>query len=100
VAADKENPRDGKFLENLGYYNPRTEPFTFRVKEDRVYDWLSKGAQPSDSVVKLFNTVGLTERHDRYKAGEPLETLLAEAEEEYSKRDENPKTRRDPVESG
>ena len=46
VAADKESPRDGKFLETLGYYNPRTEPFTFRVKEDRVYDWLSKGAQP------------------------------------------------------
>ncbi|NLF51013.1 MAG: 30S ribosomal protein S16 [Leptolinea sp.] len=54
VVADKESPRDGRFIEILGSYNPRTEPFTLIIKEDRVYDWMSKGAQPSDSVVQLF----------------------------------------------
>ena len=58
VAADKESPRDGRFLEILGSYNPRTEPFTFDVKEDRIYYWLSVGAQPSESVAKLFKSVG------------------------------------------
>ena len=56
VVADKEAPRDGRFLEIFGFYNPRTDPFTLEVKEDRVYDWMSKGAQPSESVVKLFNS--------------------------------------------
>ena len=65
VAADKEAPRDGKFLEVLGHYNPRTEPSTISFKEDRVYHWLSVGAQPSDSVERLFNQVGLLEiAHD------------------------------------
>ena len=93
VAADKESPRDGRFLENLGYYNPRTEPFTFRVQEDRVYDWLQKGAQPSDSVKQLFRSVGLWDRFERFKAGEELDTLLAEADAEYSKREINTKTK-------
>lgn len=79
VVADKEAPRDGRFIEILGFYNPRTEPFTLDIKEDRVYDWMMKGAQPSESVVKLFNSVGLTARFARLKAGEPLETLIAEA---------------------
>jgi small subunit ribosomal protein S16 len=51
VAADKESPRDGRFIEILGSYNPRTDPATISLKEDRVYDWLSKGAQPSESVM-------------------------------------------------
>lgn len=86
MAADKESPRDGRFLEILGHYNPRTEPFTLVVDEARVYDWMSKGAQPSDSVIKLFKSVGLMERFERYKKGEPVETLLAEAKAVYEKR--------------
>jgi small subunit ribosomal protein S16 len=95
VAADKESPRDGKFLEILGHYNPRTDPSTIVLKEDRVYDWISKGAQPSDSVVKVFNSVGLMDRFERFKAGEAVETLLAEAEKVYASRNINPKTRRE-----
>ena len=86
IAADKESPRDGKFLEILGNYNPRTEPFTFQVKEDRIFDWMSKGAQPSDSVLKLFKSVGLLDRFARYKAGEPVEKLLEEAKAVYESR--------------
>lgn len=85
MAADKESPRDGRFLEILGYYNPRTEPFTLDVKEDRVYEYLRTGAQPSDSVMQLFKSVGLMERFDRFKAGESQEVLLAEAKAAYEK---------------
>ena len=96
VAADKEKPRDGRFLEILGFYNPRTEPATIQVKEDRVYDWLSKGAQPSDSVKQIFNVVGLMERYEKVKDGAKLEDVLADAKKFYDSREVNPKTRRDP----
>jgi small subunit ribosomal protein S16 len=79
VAADLEHPRDGRFLEILGFYNPRTSPETIELHEERVYDWIKRGAQPSESVAKLFKTIGLMERFERYKAGESVETLLAEA---------------------
>lgn len=79
VAADIEHPRDGRFLEILGFYNPRTKPETIELHEDRIYDWISHGAQPSGSVAQLFKTTGLMERFERFKAGEALETLLAEA---------------------
>jgi|SRR5271157_612032 len=95
MAADKESPRDGRFLEILGFYNPRTEPFTLEVHEDRIYEWMSKGAQPSESVLKLFKSVGLLDRFARYKAGEPVETLLAEAKTVYEARKVNPKTRQE-----
>jgi small subunit ribosomal protein S16 len=79
VAADIEHPRDGRFLEILGFYNPRTSPGTIELHEERIYDWISKGAQPSESVAKLFKTSGLTERYERYKAGESLDVLMTEA---------------------
>jgi small subunit ribosomal protein S16 len=92
VAADKEAPRDGRFLEILGFYNPRTQPATIQLKEDLIYNWLSKGAQPSESVVQVFNSIGLLERYERYKQGEALEVLLAEYEEAEKARNVNPKT--------
>jgi small subunit ribosomal protein S16 len=92
IAADKEAPRDGRFLEILGSYNPRTEPSTLVVDEARLFDWMSKGAQPSDSVVKLLNSVGAMERFARYKAGEPIETLLAESKTAYEKHSPGEKT--------
>ncbi len=95
VAADKEAPRDGRFLEILGYYNPRTRPGTIHFEEDRIYHWLGVGAQPSESVVKLFKIVGLLERYERFKAGETVETLLQEAADAEAARAVNPKTRYD-----
>jgi small subunit ribosomal protein S16 len=94
VAADKEDPRDGRFLEILGFYNPRTEPSTIRLKEDRIYDWMSKGAQPSESALQVFKSAGLMDRYERFKKGETLETLLAEAATLEEQRNTNPKTRR------
>ena len=86
VVADKESPRDGRFLEVIGLYNPRTEPFTLDVKEDRVYHWMSNGAQPSESVAQLFKSTGVLERFSRLKAGEAQETLLSESKTFFEKR--------------
>jgi small subunit ribosomal protein S16 len=80
VVTDKENPRDGRFLEIVGFYNPRTQPTTLTMDEARIYDWMSKGAQPTESVAQLFKTAGLDERFARLKKGEAVETLLADAE--------------------
>lgn len=95
VAAEKEMPRDGRFLEILGFYNPRTEPATVEVQEDRIYHWLKNGAQPSDSVKQIFGFSGVTERYERFKAGEDLETLMAESEKMMEERNTDPRTRRD-----
>ena len=95
VAADKEAQRDGRFLEILGHYNPRTEPSTIHFEEDRIFYWLSVGAQPSDSVVSLFRQMGTLERFERYKAGEDVEKLLQEAAAVEEARRVNPQTRRD-----
>jgi small subunit ribosomal protein S16 len=81
VAAESEHPRDGRFLENLGTYNPRTDPATIQLDEARIYHWLRNGAQPSESVLKLFKTAGTDARFARLKAGEAEETLLAEADQ-------------------
>jgi small subunit ribosomal protein S16 len=92
VIADKESPRDGRFLEIVGFYNPRTEPATLNIKEDRIYEWMSKGAQPTESVAQLFKTMGTVERFERFKAGEPIDALLAEAESARVARVSNSKT--------
>lgn len=95
VAADKESPRDGRFLEILGFYNPRTEPATIQLKEDRIYNWMNNGAQPSDSVLQVFKSAGLLDRYERYKKGEALDTLLQEAESAQAVRNVTTKTRRE-----
>jgi small subunit ribosomal protein S16 len=94
VAADRESPRDGRFLEVLGFYNPRTEPATIQLKEDRIYDWLGRGAQPSESVRQVFRSAGLLDRFERFKAGEAIETLMEEAAAAEEERTGSPKTRR------
>ena len=54
VAADSRSPRDGRFIEIIGRYNPQTNPSTIDLDEDKVRDWLSKGAQPSETVKRLL----------------------------------------------
>lgn len=94
VVADKESPRDGRFLEIVGFYNPRTEPGTLDIKEDRIFEWMSKGALPTESVAQLFRTAGTDVRFERLKKGETLETLLEEAKTARAARVVNPKTSR------
>ena len=93
VVANIESPRDGRFLEIVGFYNPRTNPATVDLKEDRIYDWLSKGAQPSESVVKIFSSIHLMDRFARFKAGEPVADLVAEATKARESQAINPKTK-------
>lgn len=80
VVADSRAPRDGRFIEEIGFYNPRTEPETLRIKEERALHWLSVGAQPTDSAERLLKTRGTFARFERLREGESLEALLAEAE--------------------
>lgn len=54
VAADSRSPRDGKFIEIVGRYNPQTDPSTIELDEAKVKDWLSKGAQPTEAVARLL----------------------------------------------
>ena len=58
VAADSRSPRDGKFLEIVGRYNPQTDPSTIELNEERIKDWISKGAQPSQTVQRLLKAKG------------------------------------------
>lgn len=79
VAADKESPRDGRFLEILGVYNPRTQPATIHLKEDRVFHWMKNGALPTESVEQVFKSAGVMDRWERFKKGESIEALMQEA---------------------
>ncbi len=81
VAADARSPRDGKFLEALGLYNPLTKPHTVDVKEERILYWLSNGAQPTNTVKSLLREKGIILKNDLIKRGldnEKIESELAE----------------------
>jgi len=95
VAAEKEAPRDGRFLEILGVYNPRTNPATIKLHEDRIYHWMKNGAQPSESAVQVLKSAGTLERFERFKKGEAVETLVAEAAAAEAQRAAPVKTRKD-----
>jgi small subunit ribosomal protein S16 len=78
VVANVEAKRDGRVVERIGHYNPRTEPVDYRIDESRALYWLSVGAQPSDAVQRLLVKQGTIERLGRLREGEPLDSLIAE----------------------
>jgi small subunit ribosomal protein S16 len=59
VATDQRNPRDGRFIEVLGHYNPQTDPSTIDLDADKLRTWIQKGAQPSNTVKKLMKAKGI-----------------------------------------
>jgi small subunit ribosomal protein S16 len=59
VAADSRSPRDGRFIEIVGRYNPQTDPSTIELDEPKIRDWLAKGAQPSAPVARLIKAAGI-----------------------------------------
>ncbi len=81
VVTDKRKARNGSYLENIGHYNPRTQPATEIIAEERALYWLSVGAQPSDAVRRLLEHTGTWQRFQRLRQGEDLQDLLKEAEE-------------------
>ena len=65
VVADSRAPRDGRFIEEVGYYNPVSQPKELRLDEDKIFEWLKKGAQPSDTVRSFLSSAGLMAKlHD------------------------------------
>lgn len=62
VATDSRSPRDGKFIEILGHYNPRTNPATISLKEEKVLQWLKNGAVPTDRVKKILQSSGILQK--------------------------------------
>ena len=60
VVSDSRSPRDGKFIEEIGTYDPTQEPTAFKVNEEAAKKWLSNGAQPTETVGKLFKNAGIT----------------------------------------
>ncbi len=73
VVADGRSPRDGRYIEILGHYNPRTDPSTIQIDTERVDHWLGVGAQPSEAVTKLIEVA-------RSESAEPVAAGEAEAE--------------------
>ena len=69
VVADSRMPRDGRFIEEVGYYNPLTTPDEVKLEEDKIFEWLEKGAQPSDTVRSLLSKAGLMTRYHDAKYG-------------------------------
>lgn len=70
VVADQESPRDGRFIEIIGHYNPLTDPATMDIKQDRALYWLGQGAQPSDAALRILNKLGVMEAFEAQKSGE------------------------------
>ncbi len=80
VVADSRSPRDGRFIENIGHYNPRTDPPTVVIKQDRAIYWLSVGAQPSDAVARFFRKLELPDKVKQVHKGSKIEDLVSEPE--------------------
>ncbi|MGB9813440.1 MAG: 30S ribosomal protein S16 [Thermovenabulum sp.] len=62
IVADSRSPRDGRFIEEIGYYNPLTDPAEIKIDEEKALGWIKKGAQPTDTVKYLFKVTGLLEK--------------------------------------
>ena len=70
VVADSRSPRDGKFIEIVGRYNPQTDPSTIELDQEKIQEWIGKGAQPSDAVAKLIK---IAEKSDAQPAAAQAE---------------------------
>ena len=79
VAADARSPRNGRFIEIVGIYDPRPDPSAVRIDNDKAVDWLRKGAQPTDSVRKLLEISGAWETYSGEPSTRPVLTPPAPA---------------------
>lgn len=84
VVTNQRSSRDGRFIEIIGFHNPRTRPTTDVIQEDRALYWLSVGAQPTEAVRSVLNRTGTLARYERMRQGESLEVLVAEREKEVA----------------
>ena len=70
VVADSRSPRDGRCIEEIGYYNPLTEPKTVKIDDEKASSWIKNGAKPTDTVDKLFKENGIYDKLNENKAEE------------------------------
>jgi small subunit ribosomal protein S16 len=70
VVADARSPRDGRIIENIGWYNPRVEPSAINIDEEKALGWLKNGAQPTESVASLLKRVGILARFEQSKVAQ------------------------------
>lgn len=70
IVADSRTPRDGRFIEEIGYYNPLTEPKTVKIDNEKAMAWLSNGAKPTDTVNRLFKENGVYDKAENHEDGE------------------------------
>jgi len=87
VAADARSPRDGRFLEAVGLYNPLTEPHSVDIKEERVLYWLNNGAQPTKTVKSLLRQKGITLKNELAKRGVAEDQIESELSEWQKKKE-------------
>jgi small subunit ribosomal protein S16 len=100
VAADARSPRDGRFIEEVGFYDPNKEPMMIKLKETKVIKWIKNGAQPTDTVKSLFKRYGLAYKlnlikrgFDEAKINEEMQKFEA-GKDEKVKKDKERKVRR------
>jgi small subunit ribosomal protein S16 len=79
VIADARSPRDGRIIENIGWYNPRVEPSAININEEKALRWLKNGAQPTESVLSLLKRVGILDRFTQEKAAAKSATSTEQA---------------------
>ena len=68
IAADSRSPRDGRFIEEVGYYDPTKSPADIKIDEELALKWLNQGAQPTDTVRSLFSKAGIMKKFHESKA--------------------------------
>jgi len=73
VVSDSRSPRDGRFIEELGYYNPLTNPVQLRIDEEKALKWLQNGAQPSDTARSLLSKAGVLKKYHELRQGNKTE---------------------------
>jgi small subunit ribosomal protein S16 len=80
IATDSRMPRDGRFIEVLGYYHPIEKPAKVSLDEDKIFLWLERGAKPSDTVASLFKEIGLFKKWSKKKKGEDISEIELKTE--------------------
>jgi small subunit ribosomal protein S16 len=84
VVADARSPRDGRFIERLGSYNPMTKPATLEIDRDKAFEWLEKGAQPTDTVRAILRLKGVYFKRHLMRGVKKGAMTLEEAEAKYN----------------
>ncbi|UCF07142.1 MAG: 30S ribosomal protein S16 [bacterium] len=99
IAADERSPRDGRFIETIGYYNPMSDPPEIKLDEDKVYKWLDVGAKPTANAMQVLKKAGLLERWQLLKSGVKIHELDSTIEARRQKQPRPmPKSEKEPSE--